>query len=355
MLPNRWAKRLKTQESAQRSLCRLGFLLFAVAPTLVIIGSWVWAIAPWSRYWSAQAWERTISLNFGVAVQIGRLENFAPNSYRFLNVTLKHPETGDSIAIIPSIEYQRRQAIWHLRLHSPVVELSQATNLVHAIHQRYLCQPNLAFPTTTCSLRGLTLMYESVAMEPIFLEAQFQCEQEKSSLQVRFDLARNLANTDGSQSARLAVERFHDVVSPRTNWLLETHALEVPCKVLAAFQPTASQLGPEATFQGDIQWEQDELNWRAALAGVFQKVQWNHGYDARPPASSKGGQVRVELAKVFNGRLVQAEGLVTAESGGNRNLADWLAAVLPSTSAVQPASHDDASVQRWPTSPGQLR
>jgi hypothetical protein len=244
MLPNRWAKRLKTQESVQRSLCRVGFLLFAVGPTLFVLSSWLWSITPWSRYYSVRAWERAISMNLGVDADLESVENFAPHCYRFQDVTLKHPETGDTIAIIPSFEFHRGQATWLLRLESPMVELEHASNLVHAIHHRYLCQPNLAFPTTTCSIRGLTLMKDSPAMEPIYIESHFQCNKDKTSLQSRFDLVKN----DGSQSASFAVERLHDAIAPRTSWLLETHGLEIPSKVLAAFQSKALQLGPVATF-----------------------------------------------------------------------------------------------------------
>jgi len=336
MLPNRWAKRLKTQESVQRSLCRVGFLLFAVGPTLFILSSWLWSLTPWARYWSVRAWERSISISIGVDVDVHSVENFAPHSYRLLDVTLKHPETGDTIATIPSIEFQRGQATWNLRLQSPIIELDQALHLVHTIHERYLCQPNLAFPTTTCSLRGLTLMKDSPAMEPIYLESRFQCDKDKTSLQTRFDLAIH----DGSQSASFAVERLHDAIAPRTSWLLETQGLEIPSKVLAAFQPNASQLGPDASFRGDVSCEQDEFNWHAAVAGIFQKVQWNSGQDPDVPTTLRNLQnVRVEHVEIDNGHWLQVDGLVTSESGLTSDLSRWLATAMAPATGVQPASH----------------
>ena len=349
MLPSRWAKRLKTQESVQRSLCRIGFLLLAVLPTLFVMSSWLWSITPWSRYWTVRTWERTISLNMGVDVHIVSIENTAPNRCRLHGVTLKHPETADSIATIPSIEFHRSNATWMLRLQSPVIELSQASNFVQAIHQRCLCQPNLAFPPMTCSIRELTLMNDAEASEPIYLESRFQCNTNMSSLQIRFDLAKNLATNNDAQSASFVVERLHDAIAPRTSWLLETHGLEVPCKVLAAFQSVASQLGPNATFQGDLHWEQDNTNWHASLAGIFQKIRWNAASDAMSIAMPKNGLIRVEAAQVANGRFVQADGLVTSESGSQIDLGHWLSAsgLMSLPSAVQAASHT--------TSPGSSR
>lgn len=336
MLPNRWAKRLKTQESVQRSLCRMGFLLFAVAPTLFVLSSWLWSITPWSRYGSVRAWERLISISIGVDVDLQSVENFAPHCYRFQDVTLKHPETGNTIAIIPSIEFQRGQATWILRLQSPVIELDEASNLAHTIHQRYLCQPNLAFPTAICSFRGLTLMKDSPAMEPLHLESRFQCNKDKTSLQARFDLASN----DGSQSASFAVERLHDAIAPRTSWSLETQGLEIPGKVLTAFQSNASKLGPDASFRGDILCEQDDLNWHAEIAGIFQKVQWNHGQAPEVFAAPQNSQnVRVEHIEIYNGHWVKVDGLVTAESGLTTDLSRWLATAMAPATGVQPASH----------------
>jgi hypothetical protein len=334
MLPNRWAKRLKTQESVQRSLCRLGFVLFALGPTLLILGSWFWSIMPWTQYWKIRAWERSISLSIGAEVDIGSVQNFAPHQYRLLDVTLKHPETGNAIAIAPLIEFQRGSSNWHLRFQSPSVELEQASKLVHAIHQRFLCQPNLAFPTTTCSLRGLTLMNKTPVMEPICIESQFQCDIEKSSFQAKFDLAIN----DGSESASFAVERLHQAIAPRTSCWLETQGMEIPATVLAAFQPNASQLGPDASFRGDIRWEQDELNWRADLAGLFHNVRWNsrRGPDvfAETPTTHN---VRVEHVAIQNGHWIQVDGKVTAESGTTSDLSRWLAAAM--APPVQSASH----------------
>ncbi len=179
-------------------------------------------------------------------------------------------------------------------------------------------------------------MKDSPAMEPIYLESRFQCNQDKTSLQIRFDFAKN----DGSQSASLAVERLHDAIAPRTSWLLETHSMEIPCKVLAAFQSNASYLGHEATFQGEVFWEQDHVNWRAALAGIFQRVQWNHGQDSMFLSTAENEQsIRVDNVQVYNGRLLQVDGLVTTESGSTSQLAHWLAAALSPPSAVQAASH----------------
>ncbi len=334
MLPNRWAKRLKTQESVQRLLCRAGFLLFAVGPTLIILGSWLWSIMPWTEYWTLHSWEHSISLSIGADVDIQSVQNYAPNQYRLHDVTLKHPETGNAIATIPSIEFQRGQSNWHLRFYSPSVELDQALILVRAIHQRYLCQPNLAFPTTTCSLRGLTLTSASTVMEPIYFESRFQCDQEKSLLQARFDLAKN----DGSQPASFAIERLHQTIVPRTSWSLETQGVEIPSSVLAAFQSQASHLGPDASFRGDIRWEQDELNWRAEIAGLFRKVQWSHSSSSEAfsqPLTTHN--VRVEHIKIHNGYWMQVDGLVTAESGSTSDLSRWLATAM--TPAVQSASH----------------
>ncbi len=342
MLPNRWAKRLKTQESVQRSLCRLGFLLFAVGPPLLILSSWLWSITPWARYWSVRAWERSISISIGVDVDIQSVRNFAPHHYRLANVTLKHPETGVTIATIPLIEFQRRQASWNLQLQSPAIELDQALHLVHTLHERYLCQPNLAFPTTMCSLRGLTLMNDSPAMEPIYLESRFQCDKDKTSLQTRFDLASH----DGSQSASFAVERLHDAIAPRTSWSLETPGLEIPSIVLAAFQPKASTLGPHASFRGEIRCEQDDFNWHAAIAGIFQKVQWNSDRSLEVLAVPKSTQnVRVDHIEIYNGRWVQVEGLVTAESGATSDLSRWLTVALAPATDVQPASHVDHAIE----------
>jgi hypothetical protein len=340
MLPNRWAKRLKTQESVQRSLCRIGFLLFAMGPTLFILGSWLWSIMPWTQYWTIRSWEHSISLSIGADVDIRSVQNFAPHQYRLHDVALKHPETGKAIARIPAIEFQRGPSSWHLRLQSPSVELEQALILVQAIHRRFLCQPNLAFPTTTCSLRGLTLMSDSPAMEPIYLESRFQCDEDKTSLQARFDLATN----DGSQSACFTVERLHQAIAPRTSWSLETQGLEIPSKVLAAFQPNASQLGPDASFCGDMRWEQDEQNWRAEIAGIFRKVRWNDPQSPDVfPETKATHNVRVEHIDIQNGHWMQVNGLVTAESGSTSDLSRWLAAAM--APAVQSASHVSDAIE----------
>ncbi len=350
MLPNRWAKRLKMQESAQRSLCRLAFVLLAIAPMFLILTVWLWSIMPWSRSWSARAWERRISLNFGVDVHLESVENFAPYCFRFHNVTVKHSETSELIATIPSIVFQQRQATWNLRLQSPQVELEHAAYLVQSIHQRYLCQPNLAFPLTVCSIRDMKLMRETPAMEPIFFESKFLCGKESTLFEATFDLASN----DGSNSAILKIERHHNIASPYTGWQLATGAIAIPCTVLAAYQPTASMLGPESTFQGELQWEQSLVDSRAVLQGVFANVRFQNeplptkAFHVNDTTSK--GSIRVDLARVMNGQVVQADGLVTTDSGRQCELSTWCALQAPQQSAVQSANHVDAAAQLRPSS-----
>jgi len=345
MLPNRWAKRLKMQESAQRSLCRLAFVLFAIVPTLLIACGWFWSITPWSQYWTARAWERRISLNLGVDVELARVENFAPYSFRFHSVTVKHAETGDLIAVIPSIEFQQRPSAWHLRLQAPKVELEQAAHLAHSVHQRYLCQPNLAFPLTLCSIRDMTLMRETPVMESIYLESRFQYQKDKTSFNARFDLATN----DASKSASLDIERHHNIASPFTGWLLQTGGVAVPCAVFASFQSVATKLGPDASFQGDVRWEQGAVDSRAALSGVFQNVRLQNEPIAMAASHAlvpnSKGSIRVDLAQAMNGHIVQADGLVTLDSGHQSELSVWLADQSLPRANVQPANYADPAVR----------
>ena len=322
-------------------LCRLGFLLFAFAPTILILSGWFWSIMPWSQSWTARGWEKTISLNMGVDVRFKSMASYAPSSYRFYDVRVRHPETGDLIASIPTVELQHRQATWHIRLQSPRVELAQATQLVNAIHQRYLCQPNLAFSTTTCSIRELTLANQSPSMEPLYLEARFQCHKDKTRLEAFFDLSHDY----GEKSARISIERLHDLSSPQTICFLRTAGVKIPCTVLAVFHSFATRLGPEAFFKGDIQCEQEAFDTRLTLAGIFYDVMWNQPHDTTTPPLLGNGQIRVDFAESLNGRLTNVSGLVTAGNGWNSDLEQWLASASQTQSPVQSANHIDTSTQ----------
>lgn len=348
MLPNRWAKRLKMQESAQRLLCRLCFLLFAIVPSLSILGVSTWSMTPWAKYWSNRAWERRLSLSFGVDVQLESAVNFAPNSYRLLNIAVKHPETGESIAIIPTIEFQEREHFWHLQIQSPRIAIEKADYLAHVIHQRFLCQPNLAFPPTKCSISQLMFSDDKSVMAPIHFKSVFHCNKEKTSLMANLSLQEQV----DTHSARFEIERQHEAEIPTTQWLLQTGEIQIPSAILAAFQPSAAQLGPDATFNGTIGWTHNAVASQTEIRGLFKDVRWSSpNTNVAPPWISKS-QVRVQYAQILNGRPLKTEGFVMADSGSNSTLSNWLAAVLSAPPSVQSASHFDPGVQLRQASTG---
>jgi hypothetical protein len=107
--------------------------------------------------------------------------------------------------------------------------------------------------------------------------------------------------------------------------VFDTGKTIAPMKVAAVIWPRLRAFGAEATFAGALQLAHDASGWDGALQGEFDAIDLEQLVARRTKQHLTGtGALRVDLARIENGKLVEAKGRFGADEGtiGHGLLAD---------------------------------
>jgi hypothetical protein len=317
MLPHRWGKRLKTYESVQRWLCRFVFLGFALLPTLALLTYWTWSLTPWHATQVRQAWATRLSLSLGMDLKIGRVVQVGPKQFRLTHIELFHPESGILLANIDRADANQYSNRWRVRMASLRTEIKNIHFLASTFHERCLCQPSLGIPTIDTSIAVLELTSDGQRVETYAIDSKLVRELNRSVGQFQYRPLRE-PNVAGS----VEVERLHTAVSPMTRAVIRTGESSVPSLLMTAIHPSLQLLGPNATFQGDFTWLQNDTDWNASLTGTLDHVAWSQLTDPLNTQLNGQGKIAIQESLVANGQLMRARGSLSSKAG--RVERDWL-------------------------------
>lgn len=311
MLPVKWAKRLKMQESLQIALCRLVFVSLALLPFIAVILYSCWTFTPWHHLSLKYYWQQQISSAIGFDVDIESVVNYSPHETRLKNLKLLHPETGDLVAVIDTVELRPSNDRYRLKVIRPQFHLEYASQLSDAVHRHSLCLPRMKRQSFLCSIENAKLRSEVADIDGITIESELKTSSDRSQLRSRFELK----TTEGAKVGTLDVVREHLALPPLTTCQMDFTGVEIPAIVLHAFQPFSKHLGSEVAFQGTVVTRATNSDWDIWISGALRGVQWEQITSSLAYQILGRGDIHLNEAWVFNGQLRRANGALSAKQG----------------------------------------
>ena len=341
--------------------CRLGFVLFCLAPTLAV-GVWVLfgRLGETSRgaaqstqvahAISAEQLVREIATQTGLIAQIDRIDG-SGHQLRLEGLRLVDPETGDLVLQAAAIDAIWQNGRWRIEAHQPAVNLGHARRLLPRLHDRLLCGP--AGTMRAIEISAVSLLVQSGTFGQSFGAARIhlgeQSSREPSQRTLAVDLAPAGSATHGP--LRLSASRIRNAEQPHTNWQLTTSGAAAPLAVFASTIPHLARLGANCQFAGtlgfrcDSQVESDATT-RLDVHGTLTNVDFDALVTEHFPHQLSGqGTIHIERATLADGRLLAFQGSI--EINGGSASPSLLAAAqqhLGLVLAAEPAASDFASV-----------
>jgi hypothetical protein len=300
-------------DRTQRLLCRWGFLLFCVAPTLAVAVCISVVRSPAYVAAHRAACERRLSDALGLNVSVGQVRESLQGVTQIEQVVLAEPETGAVIGRIRHLEFGRQDGQWVVLASQPEIEGEHIWRLWELLHERVL--------------RGRA----ADALDGLFYAGEITIRQAGGQSATTLTDVRSLLRTTEagpqatiefrdvalqmSEPAQLRITRNRQAQPPATRWELNTRSTALPCTLLADYLDILRTVGDRATFQGTIEAMPAAAGWEGEIAGRFLDVDLDRLTDRRPHKLSGFAEVVLRRARFQAGRLSDAAGDVTCHGG----------------------------------------
>lgn len=300
-------------------LCRWGFLLLCVVPTIVVATG----IALPNR---CQPWEDLARDQTGLVATIGEVSHPEPNATLLQKVVLADPDVG-VVAKLRAVEIDGSDKTFTFSLTHPEIRADRLDRVCRAIQQRALRKrPLLTGIEAYC--RQLTLLLPAKGAKspsPIATLSDVKCRITATAKGNKFDLRFSLAGSASASPCRLTIERQSSGNSePSVAWQIATHDCFVPCRVLSSVFPPLDRLGPDCQFRGSIQGVTNRQGWTGSVQGEFTEIDLYRLVQEQFLHTLEGAaDVTLTELKFHNSQIVVAKGRLRGQRGtiGNSLLA----------------------------------
>jgi len=299
-------------ERTRRAVARLLFVLCCAMPTLVTMFVVMVTFTPWFGTYRRERLERELSQRLGLLVEIGKVEYPAPATVRLTNVRLLEPETKAKVADVYLVTWVTTDDKTAVRLSQPELQSSMLPFAWRAIHERFLCQPDLtAVPVrmaaddlTIHSRTGSTTLRDvDTWLRPVEsgVEAMIQCVP---------------ADRSDSAAVHISVVRNRADALPSTDWTMNTGDVPLNCSAIADYFPSMKKLGPDATFQGTMRWRLHDNRWSIDLgSSLFANVDLGELTQGMSHRLTGNSSIRLERCQIEPGQELDVSGTLTGGAG----------------------------------------
>lgn len=295
-------------------ICRSGFVLFALLPTL-IVGGWI-IRRGMPEYSLAQRteWERELSQRLGVSVSIARLDYPQPSMARLGDVKFANPETGEPLATIRSVEVVRSGDAFTIEASQPIVDIQQLSLLGPRLHDRLLQTGSSA--ATNCQLVAADVTLQSPRGAITFQELIGVVGQTPGG-DPAIDLEFALPSANGEVArGTVSLTRNRQVRPPVTRWQLDTGNAPLPCWLVVDALPQLRQLGADAQFAGAAVWTVASDGLQGEITGRLTEVDLDALVSEQLLHQLSGrATVTLQPAAIERGQLTQLRGSLQAMDG----------------------------------------
>lgn len=296
---------------SQRTWCRAMFVLFGLAPTLLMSGWAVWAQTPFCRELARRHWQRAIEERVGLPVEIGGVERGSAGAVRLIDVRIVEPESARVLASSPSIGLEPTGSRWRAFVSAPRIQQAEVVRLLESLHEHAVRRATSDGGAVDWTATNVT--FESATAPATFSELRGRWESKASGPQV--DLEFTVAGTEPPVQIRLAVERDRQTNPPRTRCRLETIGAPVPVALLPEAFPELAGWGDRCGFEGlaELSWTAD--GWSGELQGRWRQVDLDRWTERLPHKLSGWAELELRRARWVDGRLTEARGTLASRGG----------------------------------------
>jgi hypothetical protein len=295
-------------------LCRLGFLLCCVAPTL--------GVATWTSVVRSPAYiaackaecERQLSDALGLAVSIQEVHRLLQGATLLDGVVFTEPETGVPIARVRHVEFGLQAGQFMVLASQPEVEGQQVWRLWEALHERVLRTRRAGAVDAQFYAGEVTIRPAAGTTATTLTDVRGQLTTTEAGPQATLEFRE--AALQMSEPAQLTITRNRQAKPPATRWALNTRSSALPCSLLANYLDVLRPLGEQATFQGTIEAMPTAEGWEGEIAGRFCEVDLDRVTKEKLRHKLSGAADVVFRRATFRaGRLIDAAGDLTCNGG----------------------------------------
>lgn len=326
---------------ADRTLCRVAFVAFCLLPT-TLVGGWAVVLNSSSyRRSQCEQWERQLSRQLGLRVQVDQMRRLRDGVIHFGQVALLNPANDSLIVQADNVRLRPDDGQWQCTADGIQVQQAQLQQLWQSL-QHHVLLPAADHSTWRLRLQSGEATVQLPAAEGGSEDSQsltdfrltLQAGSPRRSCQLQFFWPHGQHTT----SAKLEVARLRPEAGPARFHIHLDCDGPLPCRLLSA--DVAALCGPEGEFSGHIEGRQLAGKWQTKVKGRLAKVDLSR---LAPHSLPIVGRAELELKHVQldDSRLISATGRL---SGGPGRVA--AAALDALTQYVQ--------VERGPASLGML-
>jgi len=301
-------------DRTRRRLCRTGFLLLCVLPTVSVV---VWGSVICSPAYVAAhkaAWQADLSRRLGLTVQLQSVQNPSRGLTVLTGLVLRDPETNAPLAQVRRIELGCRGDQWVVLAAQPELETKNLWRLYRALHQRLLCGAPGSLPKVHFYAGELNLKQSGDRGDSTLTDVHCRLTPAETGPQATIEF-RDVAQQSG-EPAQLSLTRNRQISPPATRWHLRTGSAPLPCYLLADHVAILACLGDRATFQGTVEAIRSPGGWEGEVTGRFGDVDLDRLVTDRYDHKLSGmAEVVFRRARFRGGKLVDAAGDLLCSGG----------------------------------------
>jgi len=317
-------------------LCRLGFVLFCLLPTLTV-GLWIASRSeggssiPFAR----AGLERELTSQLGLVVEIDQASG-SLDALRLDGVRLRDPETNAIVCEAAAIEAIHSDTGWQIEAFQPHVDATHLRRLAPRLHDRLLCGPAEQLHPIAIGARNLILTAGQQQHSVAQLVARLGLHNVGPEIVAELHLL-----PTSTKPIRISVARNQHARAPATGWQLATDNQHIPLAALTEILPEVARLGRECQFTGTISGEDTDSGWSGELSGTLTYVDFDALVTEHFPHQLSGiGTVRIERAAAVGGRLAEFRGSIEIANG---SISGSLLAAAEEHLQLVPASEPQAN------------
>jgi hypothetical protein len=302
-------------------LCRLGFVLLCVLPTLAVC---LWIVgqstaSPVREAPDSADWAQILSSRLGLVVECNNCASLDDGTLLLTGLRLLDPETREVLVTSAAITARRDALNWRVEAQGVRIDLADSNRLTAALHERLLCGPASEFCPLSLAARDV-LLHSGTHPQTgphtqtlTTLDATLELAASGPQVLIECSLP---GNESDAGRARLTISRNRRESTPVTGWEFDTAGQQWPCWIAAAWFPSVKRLGESAQFTGRASIARAAGGSFGHLSGTLDGVDLDSLVTEQFPHQLSGlGRVEVERAAIEDGKLVDLRGRLIVESG----------------------------------------
>lgn len=299
--------RFHLHSSVRRRLCRATFCLGCLLPTTSLLG---WTIAHKLPGHVARRQARASEL-LGLEARIERVRYPEPGVCLCENIELTDPETRQRVLRCRWLELGQSGPVLSLRPANVEIVSPAAGRLVRLLMRRLQRELPIAQSMVRVLPSSVTLRGPRDEQSYDDVECLIESTDAGDSATIRF----RLAGGEMDEAASVVISRRH-ARQAGTRVSLDTAGASLPVALFAPWADWQSVLGRDTRFRGSLWIDADERGWRGDITGVLSEVDLESLVGSRFPHLLTGrATLEIDRARLEQGRLVEATGLLRAEQG----------------------------------------